>query len=54
MVGRWFIASINAMVIIGRPRVARRCVASDHGGVTVGTIVAFVGYLGRLTRPPRP
>ena len=52
MVGRWFIASIGAMVIIGPALVwlAGAWLAID-GGVTVGTIVAFVGYLGRLYTP---
>jgi ATP-binding cassette subfamily B protein len=52
MVGRWFIASINAMVIIGPALVwLAGAWLAIHGGVTVGTIVAFVGYLGRLYTP---
>ena len=47
MVGRWFMASINAMVIIGPALVwLAGAWLAIHGGVTVGTIVAFVGYLG--------
>jgi ATP-binding cassette subfamily B protein len=52
MVGRWFIASINAMVIVGPALVwLAGAWLAIHGGVTVGTIVAFVGYLGRLYTP---
>jgi ATP-binding cassette subfamily B protein len=52
MVGRWFMASINAMVIIGPALVwLAGAWLAIHGGVTVGTIVAFVGYLGRLYTP---
>jgi ATP-binding cassette subfamily B protein len=52
MVGRWFIASINAMVIIGPALVwLAGAWLAIKGGVTVGTIVAFVGYLGRLYTP---
>ncbi len=52
MVGRWFIASINAMVIIGPALVwLAGAWLAIQGGVTVGTIVAFVGYLGRLYTP---
>ncbi len=52
MVGRWFIASINAMVVIG-PAIVWLAGAwlAINGGVTIGTIVAFVGYLGRLYTP---
>ena len=52
MVGRWFIAAITAMTIIG-PAVVWLGGAwlAIHGGVTVGTIVAFVAYLGRLYGP---
>ena len=52
MVGRWFMASIGAMVIIGPALVwlAGSWLAIS-GGVTVGTIVAFVGFLGRLYTP---
>jgi ATP-binding cassette subfamily B protein len=52
MVGRWFMASINAMVIIGPALVwLAGAWLAIHVGVTVGTIVAFVGYLGRLYTP---
>src|SRR6185312_6304444 len=52
MVGRWFIAAITAMTIVG-PAVVWLGGAwlAVHGGVTVGTIVAFVAYLGRLYGP---
>ena len=52
MVGRWFLASMMAMVIIGPALV---WLAGGYlaitGGVTIGTIVAFVGYLARLYSP---
>ena len=52
MVGRWFIAAISAMVIIGPAFVwLAGAWLAINGGVTVGTIVAFVGYLGRLYTP---
>jgi ATP-binding cassette, subfamily B, bacterial len=52
MVGRWFMASINAMIIIGPALVwLAGAWLAINGGVTVGTIVAFVGYLGRLYTP---
>src|SRR5580700_3743928 len=52
MVGRWFLAAINAMVIIGPALVwLAGAWLAISGGVTVGTIVAFVGYLGRLYTP---
>jgi len=52
MVGRWFIAAITAMTIIG-PAVVWLGGAwlAIHAGLTVGTIVAFVAYLGRLYGP---
>ncbi|MDB5073298.1 MAG: transporter, partial [Candidatus Eremiobacteraeota bacterium] len=52
MVGRWFIAAITAMVVIG-PAVVWLTGGwlTITGGVTVGTIVAFVAYLGRLYGP---
>ncbi len=52
MVGRWFMAAISAMTIIG-PAVVWLGGAwlAIHGGLTVGTIVAFVAYLGRLYGP---
>jgi ATP-binding cassette, subfamily B, bacterial len=52
MVGRWFLAAINAMTIIGPALVwLAGAWLAITGGVTVGTIVAFVGYLGRLYTP---
>ena len=52
MVGRWFIAAIGAMVVIG-PAIVWLVGSwlAISGGVTVGTIVAFVAYLGRLYGP---
>ena len=52
MVGRWFIAAISAMVIIG-PAVVwlGGGYLSIYEGMTVGTIVAFVALLGRLYGP---
>jgi ATP-binding cassette subfamily B protein len=52
MVGRWFIAAISAMVIIGPALVwlAGGWLAIT-GGLSIGTIVAFVGFLGRLYTP---
>src|SRR5208283_3976483 len=52
MIGRWFMAAINAMVVVGPALVwLAGAWLAIHGGVTVGTIVAFVGYLGRLYTP---
>src|SRR5580700_7861534 len=52
MVGRWFIAAINAMVIVGPALVwLAGAWLAIHGGLTIGTIVAFVAYLGRLYTP---
>jgi ATP-binding cassette subfamily B protein len=52
MVGRWFIGAINAMVIAGPALVwAGGAWLAIHGGLTVGTIVAFVAYFGRLYGP---
>jgi len=52
MVGRWFLASMSAMTIIGPALVwLAGAWLAIKGGVTVGTIVAFVGYLGRLYTP---
>jgi len=52
MVGRWFIAAITAMVVIGPASV---WLAGGYltilGGATIGTIVAFIGLLGRLYGP---
>jgi ATP-binding cassette subfamily B protein len=52
MVGRWFIAAIMAMVIIG-PAIVWLVGGglAIAGAVTVGTIVTFVMYLGRLYGP---
>ena len=52
MVGRWFIAAIMAMVIIG-PAVVWLVGGwlAIAGAVTVGTIVTFVMYLARLYGP---
>jgi ATP-binding cassette, subfamily B, bacterial len=52
MVGRWFLAAINAMVVIG-PALVWLVGAwlAINGMLTVGTIVAFVAYLGRLYAP---
>ena len=52
MVGRWFIAAIGAMVILG-PAIVWLTGGwlAITGSVTVGTIVAFVAYLGRLYGP---
>src|SRR5580693_8106083 len=52
MVGRWFIGAINAMVIIGPALVwLGGAWLAIHGGLTIGTIVAFVAYFGRLLTP---
>ena len=52
MVGRWFMGAINAMVIIGPALVwIGGAWLAIHGGLTVGTIVAFVAYFGRLYSP---
>jgi ATP-binding cassette subfamily B protein len=52
MVGRWFIAAITAMVVIG-PAIV--WLAGGYlalkGTLTIGTIVAFVTLLGRLYTP---
>ncbi len=52
MVGRWFIASLMAMVVIGPAIVwlVGGWLAIAHA-VTIGTIVTFVMYLGRLYGP---
>jgi ATP-binding cassette subfamily B protein len=52
MVGRWFMAAITAMVVIGPAFVwfAGGWLAISSG-LTVGTIVAFVAFLGRLYGP---
>jgi ATP-binding cassette subfamily B protein len=52
MVGRWFIAFITAMVIVGPALVwLGGGYISLYYGLTVGTIVAFVALLGRLYTP---
>jgi ATP-binding cassette subfamily B protein len=52
MVGRWFIAAIMAMVIVG-PAIVWLVGGwlAIAGAVTIGTIVTFVMYLGRLYGP---
>jgi ATP-binding cassette subfamily B protein len=52
MVGRWFIAAIGAMVTIGPALVwlAGGWLAINSG-LSIGTIVAFVAFLGRLYGP---
>ena len=52
MVGRWFQASISGMVIIGPAFVwmAGAWLFVNHQ-VTLGTVVAFIGFLGRLYAP---
>jgi ATP-binding cassette, subfamily B, bacterial len=52
MVGRWFLAAITAMVIVG-PAVVWLVGSwlAIQGALTVGTIVAFVAYLARLYGP---
>jgi len=52
MVGRWFIAFISAMIIVGPALVwLGGGYLSLRYGLTVGTIVAFVALLGRLYTP---
>ena len=52
MVGRWFIGAINAMVIVGPALVwVGGAWLAIRGGLTVGTIVAFVAYFGRALYP---
>jgi ATP-binding cassette subfamily B protein len=52
MVGRWFIAAIGAMVIVGPAIVwLGGGYLAIYAGLTVGTIVAFVALLGRLYGP---
>jgi ATP-binding cassette, subfamily B, bacterial len=52
MVGRWFIAAVTAMVVVG-PAVVWLAGGwlAVTGSVTVGTIVAFVAFLARLYGP---
>jgi len=52
MVGRWFIGVVNSMVVIGPALVwVAGAWLVIHGGLTVGTVVAFVAYFGRLYGP---
>jgi ATP-binding cassette, subfamily B, bacterial len=52
MVGRWFMGAVNAMVTVGPALVwIGGAWLAIHGGLTVGTIVAFVAYFGRLYGP---
>jgi ATP-binding cassette, subfamily B, bacterial len=52
MVGRWFIGAINAMVVIGPAFVwVGGAWLTIQGGLTIGTVVAFVAYFGRLYTP---
>jgi len=52
MVGRWFIAAIGAMVIVGPAIVwLGGGYLTIFAGLTIGTIVAFVALLGRLYGP---
>ena len=52
MVGRWFIAAITAMVIVGPALVwLGGAYLAVQGIITIGTIVAFVAYLSRLYSP---
>ncbi|HEY4441897.1 MAG TPA: ABC transporter ATP-binding protein [Candidatus Elarobacter sp.] len=52
MVGRWFLAAIMAMVVIGPAMVwLAGAWLAINGGTTVGTIVMFTAYLGRLYTP---
>jgi ATP-binding cassette, subfamily B, bacterial len=52
MVGRWFMGAVNALVIVGPALVwVGGAWLAIRGGLTVGTIVAFVAYFGRLYTP---
>ncbi len=52
MVGRWFIASITAMVVIGPALVwLFGGYLAIQSAITIGTVVAFVTLLGRLYAP---
>jgi len=52
MVGRWFLAAITAMVIVGPALVwLAGGYLTIFGGVTVGTVVAFIALLARLYGP---
>jgi ATP-binding cassette subfamily B protein len=49
MVGRWFLAAITAMVIIGPALVwLAGGYFTIYGGATIGTVVAFIALLTRL------
>lgn len=52
LVGRWFVAAMNMMTIIGPAIVwmVGGILVVSHA-VTIGTVVAFVAYLGRLYLP---
>jgi ATP-binding cassette subfamily B protein len=52
MIGRWFIAAITALVVIG-PAVVWLAGGwlAITSGLSIGTIVAFVAFLGRLYGP---
>lgn len=52
MVGRWFLAAITAMVTVG-PAIVWLFGAwlVIHGQATLGLVVAFIAYLGRLYSP---
>jgi ATP-binding cassette subfamily B protein len=52
MVGRWFMGAVNAMVVIGPALVwVAGAWLVIHDNLTVGTVVAFVAYIGRLYGP---
>jgi ATP-binding cassette subfamily B protein len=52
MVGRWFIGAVNAMVTVGPAMVwIGGAWLAIHGDLTIGTVVAFVAYFGRLYGP---
>jgi ATP-binding cassette subfamily B protein len=52
MVGRWFMGAVNALVVVGPALVwVGGAWLAIRGGLTVGTIVAFVAYFGRLYAP---
>ncbi len=52
MVGRWFIAAIAAMVVVGPALVwLGGGYLSIYSGLTIGTVVAFVALLSRLYGP---
>src|SRR5579884_902669 len=52
MVGRWFIAAITAMVVIGPAIVwLTGSWLAINAGLSIGTIVAFTAYLARLYGP---